>query len=260
MTVVVAFLCSDGVVVAADSMLTPSLGGISVGHHKGKKIDLLDGNQIFSFAGDLGQALRFKIMANSGHEHILQVNHPIDYPLAITQALVTQFTDTGIINEVGFNALLAFCHSGDFCCSVFEGKIQPGLLDKNHYYVALGTGKLSADPFLRFLVDIFCKDGQPNVREAIFLSTWVLQHVIDTNSGGVDGPIRIATLERINGSFICRELTTEEIDDKKQVVLSANEALINWKNDIFSGAAAENIPPMPKVGGRNGGTSTVGNG
>ena len=32
MTVVVSFLCSDGAVVAADSMLTPSLGSVNVGH------------------------------------------------------------------------------------------------------------------------------------------------------------------------------------------------------------------------------------
>ena len=38
MTVVIAFHCSDGVVIAADSMLTPNMGGINVGHHHGKKL------------------------------------------------------------------------------------------------------------------------------------------------------------------------------------------------------------------------------
>jgi hypothetical protein len=37
MTVVVAFHCSDGVVIAADSMITPSMGGLGVGHHHVKK-------------------------------------------------------------------------------------------------------------------------------------------------------------------------------------------------------------------------------
>ena len=68
--------------------------------------------------------------------------------------------------------------------------MQPRLLDKDHYYVALGTGKLSADPFLRLLVDTFCQSGQPTVREAVFLATWAVQHVIDVNPGGVAGPIR----------------------------------------------------------------------
>jgi hypothetical protein len=53
MTVVVAFFCTDGVVVAGDSMLTPRVGGISVGHHKGVKVEALQGPQLFAFAGDL---------------------------------------------------------------------------------------------------------------------------------------------------------------------------------------------------------------
>lgn len=53
MTVVVTFLCDDGVVVAADSMLTPSFGGISVGHHDCRKVHLLENKQVFAYAGDL---------------------------------------------------------------------------------------------------------------------------------------------------------------------------------------------------------------
>lgn len=79
---------------------------------------------------------------------------------------------------------------------MFEGQLQPRLLDKHQYYAALGSGKLSADPFLRFLVDIFCQNGQPTVFEAIFLATWAVQHVIDTNPGWVAGPIRVGTFVR----------------------------------------------------------------
>ena len=54
MTVVVTFYCPDGIVIAADSMITPSMGGINVGHHHGRKIELLPGPQVFAFAGDQG--------------------------------------------------------------------------------------------------------------------------------------------------------------------------------------------------------------
>jgi hypothetical protein len=50
MTAVVAFLCTDGVVLAADSMLTPSIGGVGgVGHHQGLKVEVIAGPQIFAF-------------------------------------------------------------------------------------------------------------------------------------------------------------------------------------------------------------------
>jgi len=67
---------------------------------------------------------------------------------------------------------------------VFEGPI-----------VALGSGKMSADPFLRFLTDVFCGGVQPKVRDAVFLAAWTVQHAIDTTPGGVAGPIRVATFE-----------------------------------------------------------------
>ena len=78
MTVVVAFLCTDGVVVGADSMLTPSMGGQVVGHHKGLKVCKIDGEQIFAFAGDQGLGARFQIMAAGSHALAAQVGHPID--------------------------------------------------------------------------------------------------------------------------------------------------------------------------------------
>ena len=43
MTVVVTFLCTDGVVVAADSMLTTSIGGVKVSHYTGRKLSILQG-------------------------------------------------------------------------------------------------------------------------------------------------------------------------------------------------------------------------
>src|SRR5258705_4555525 len=66
MKVVVGFLCPDGAVLAADSMLTPSIGTnagmLPVGHHTGRKVYQLPGQQIFGWAGDLGLAARFKTM------------------------------------------------------------------------------------------------------------------------------------------------------------------------------------------------------
>jgi hypothetical protein len=67
MTVVVAFNCTDGVVLGADSMITPSMGNLGVGHHHGQKIAILPGPQLFAFAGDLGQCARFRILAETHH-------------------------------------------------------------------------------------------------------------------------------------------------------------------------------------------------
>ena len=250
MTVVVAFLCKDGVVIGADSMLTPSMGNINVGHHKGVKVHELAGTQLFAFAGDQGQAARFQIMANGSHAQIAHSAHAIDYPIILTTALLRQFQQTGI-SQPAVNSVLGFMHAGAQTLCVFEGAIQPRLLDENHYYVALGSGKLSADPFLRFLADIFCVSGPPTVQEACLLTTWAIQHVIDTNPGGVSGPIKIGTLTKdAKGIWYTQLLSDDQIDDHKQSVESALDQLRSWRDDLGRAAgedAGVPTPPMPST-------------
>jgi hypothetical protein len=88
MTVAIGFYCHDGVVIGADSMLTPSMGGMPIGHHKGQKVHLLAGGQIFAFAGDQGQAARFQIMADGSHHMAGTMGHAIDFPITLTNSIV----------------------------------------------------------------------------------------------------------------------------------------------------------------------------
>jgi hypothetical protein len=248
MTVVVAFLCTDGIVLAADSMITPSMGNLNVGHHHGVKVNVLAGDQLFAFAGDQGQAARVMLIADNAANVIDTFDHPMDYAVAISEAVIAQFTRTGINGSINVNAMLGWRHDGMTACCVFEGAMQPRLLDANHFYVALGSGKLSADPFIRFVVDTFCTAGQPTVREAVFLATWVVQHVIDTNSGGVAPPIRMVTIEEVVGNFLARNLPIEEIAEHQQAIESAAEALRSWRDNFQNGVGNEppaEPPPVP---------------
>lgn len=246
MTVVVAFNCVDGVVIAADSMITPSLGGMSVGHHHGRKIEVLPGPQLFAFAGDQGQSARFKVMAELSHTLPSQQPHPLDYGLALSEGIIKQFTATGINGSINTNTILAYGHSGGHHCCMFEGALQPRLLDEHHFYAALGSGKLSADPFLRFLVDTFCPSGRPNVRDAVFLAMWAVQHVIDTNPGGVAGPIRIATFgQNPGGQFEARNLRDDEIAEHQQAIESAGQALRTWRDGFTTGPLSGSLPAPP---------------
>lgn len=244
MTVVVSFLCSDGVVVAADSMLTSSFGNIPLAHHTGRKLSILKGEQVFAFAGDQGQGDRIRIMAESSHGQIEGKSHPIDYGLTISASLTQQFKATGIENAVNVNAVLAYVHKDKPICCMFEGRIQPRLLDQDHFYSALGSGKLGADPFLRFLVDVFCQDGWPNVRDAVFLSTWAIEHVIHTNPGGVAGPIRVGVLQRDEqDKWTAYEVPNQEIGDHRMAIDNAIDYLRLWRAGNMIGEAASAAPP-----------------
>lgn len=234
MTVVVAFFCVDGIVIAADSMLTSSIGSLPIGHHKGRKVHVVSGPQIGAYAGDLGLGARFRTLADDSSSEINNFKTPLDYTLAITGFLKRQFENSGAsIDHV--NGVLGFGHLNHHFCTVFQAGFQPFVMDQDHYYVAIGSGKLAADPFLRFLVDTFCT-CQPSVREGIFLATWAVQHVIDTNPGGVAGPIKLASLEYgPAGPVIARELEQDTIDEHLQAVRSAQDELRAWRNRIAMG-------------------------
>ncbi len=227
-------------------MITPSFGGLSVGHHHGIKVYVLPGSQLFAFAGDQGQAARFKVLAESNYLQLSNAAHPLDYPLMLAGSLAKQFQATGITN-VSVNTVLTFPHNGVCYCCGFEGAMQPRLLDVDHFYLALGSGKLSADPFLRFLVDTFCQSGQPTVREGVFLATWTVQHVIDVNPGGVAGPIRVAVVEVASGGYAARELPDSEIGEHQQAIESARDALRDWRGSIGgqSTIATQGVPQPP---------------
>lgn len=111
MTVVAAFLCSDGAVAATDSMLTSLIKNMPLAHHAGKKVSILAENQVFAFARDQGQGDRFRFVAdNSNQEQISQMAHPIDYGLNISSHLIQQFARTGIGDAINLNAVLAYAH------------------------------------------------------------------------------------------------------------------------------------------------------
>lgn len=256
MTVVVTFLCTDGVVVAADSMLTTSLGNMNIAHHTGKKLKILNGSQVFAFAGDQGLGERFRIMADRTYAELGQkTDHPIDYPIQLTNLTREQFQVTGINDALNLNAVLAYIHGNKHHCCIFEGPLQPRLLDEDHFYCSLGIGKLAADPFLRFLVDIFCKDRLsdvhmklPDVHKGARLATWAIEYVIQTIPGGVAYPIRIGILERTpQGHFIARELSDEEIEFHSKAFVGACESLQSLGNKILTGAAADEAEELPQL-------------
>lgn len=179
------------------------------------------------------------------------MGHAIDFPITLTNSIVQQFHNSGIGNQINVNALLGFGHGGTHQLCAFEGMVQPRLLDPAHYYVALGSGKLSADPFLRFLVDIFCLNGPPSVAEATFLTAWAIQHVCEVNPGGVAPPTRIAVMERqADGSYQCRALSDNEVDDQGQLITSARQALRDWRDSLTppdNGEAPDEDIPAPPV-------------
>jgi len=248
MTVAVAFLCPDGVVVAADSMITPTLGGMGVGHHTGRKVYNCPGQQVFAWAGDMGLASRARLLVEGNPASAGNFATPLAYVHAISVEINKQFSDTQVQNRDAAACFVGFPYGGQPQCCVFWMGMQPMLFDPDHFYFALGSGKLSADPFLKFLVDVFCPNNtRPSVHLAAFLAVWTVQHAIDTTQGQVAPPIRAAMIEQAAAGLQSRELSDPEIGTHIQAKQAGEKALRDWRAAVQSGAAAQGAqPPVPQ--------------
>lgn len=68
------------------------------------------------------------------------------------------------------------------------------------------------------------------MQEGVFAATWTLDHAIRVNPGGVNGPARIAVLERAEkGRFKARLLDDAELAQHRQNVDEAKQHLREFR-------------------------------
>jgi hypothetical protein len=248
MTVVVGFHCSDGAVIAADSMITPSMGNTAVGHHKGQKVFVLPGEKIFAFSGDQGLAMRALYAVE---QYTAAAADTMQYAIGIWQGFNAELGKTGFQLATwnpNLNTLVAFTYNNahQLCLFGSGGHYLPMLLGPGNYFVSLGSGKQFADPFLRFVVDTFCTGGPPTVADARFYVTWVVQHVIETNPGGVAGPIRMAVLSRNDkGQYSAAEIPSDDVQEHLEAVAEAGQVLRDWRAGTLAQPPTPEPPPTP---------------
>jgi hypothetical protein len=231
-------------------MITPAMGNAAVGHHHGQKVFALNGRQLFAFAGDQGLAQRARYVVEQ-NPPLPATPDPILHAANLYAATAQNFALTAInITTANLNTLVAFDFNNTHQCCMFGGGFQPTVLDAGNFFTALGSGKQFADPFLRFVVDTFCNTGQPTVGEARFLAIWVVQHVIETNPGGVAGPIRMAVLARnAQGRLEAAELPADNVQEHQEAVQEAGQVLRDWraKGQAVPPAAPPTPPTPPPV-------------
>jgi hypothetical protein len=146
-----------------------------------------------------------------------------------------------------YGALIAFPSKGaPHLCEFAVADFQPELKNEKLWYVSMGSGQMITDPFLGFIREVFWDGGRPNLQEAVFAVTWSLEQAISLNPGGVNGPIRLAILEKVNGEFRARLLNNEELDQHRQNVAAAKAYLRGFRAQHQPDAAA-GLPDVPKA-------------
>ena len=247
MTALVGIYCKDGIVIGADSAATSAMaGGIRTIEQPVMKIDIIDNRIIIAGTEQIGMGQRFchqvgSLWANKK----VPCNDEFAFSKALAQAARQDFSETGCA-QGQYGALVAFsCKTGRHLVEYAVTDFQPELKNKNMWYVSMGSGQSIIDPLLGLFREVFWGDDPPSVQDAIFATTWMLDHAVKVNPGGVNDPIRIATLEQVREDWKARLLSDDELLEHQDNVAAAKEALRHYKDRLVTDDCAVAVPVPP---------------
>lgn len=249
MTAIVGIFCKDGVVIGADSAATSAAGAIRTIEQPVMKIDIIADRIIIAGTGQVGLGQRFCAQVKCLWEN-KKCSGLDEFGTAklICQTAIQDFSQTAISpGNCPYGALVAFpCKHHPHLVEFAYNDLQPEFKTQNLWYVSMGSGQLIVDPFLGLMREVFWKDGPPTVQDGIFATTWLLEHAISVNPGGVNGPVHIATLEKIGtGDWKAQLLSEDRLLEHKANVEAAKDALRNYKSRMSEGTEAAEIPLAP---------------
>ena len=197
----------------------------------------------------LGQ--RFKTIAKQAYERNLFAGP--DYIHAgktLSRLGIEDFAHTHLKPGL-YGALVGF-HMGNQprLCEFAVLDFQPEFKDESIWYVSMGSGQPITDPFLALMRSIFWDDGLPTIQDATFAVTWALEHAIEVNPGGINGPIRVAILERSkdgDDSFVARILEDGDLQEHKEHIGTVKSLLRDYAADLQQSQEVPDVP-KPKTG------------
>ncbi len=242
MTSIVGVLCKDGVVVGADSAVTFGGPGYATIEQCTEKIRVIAGKIIVAGTGAVGLNQRFcAIVEGEYSKRLFAQKGPIEVAKALARAAIEDFASTHA-TKGQYGAFVAFpCQKTHCACEFAVDDFQPEFKEKSLWYSSMGSAQTITDPFLALMRRVFWQDGPPAVADAVFAVNWALEHAIEVNPGGVNGPVRIAVLERVGGELCAREVSNDELQEHRQNMEAAYEALRQFKGR----PASEAIPDPP---------------
>ncbi len=255
MTLIIAALCSDGAVVAADSHATNPIMRMQV-----KKIDVVDSRAIVGIAGAPTVGDRISALLTQNLAALTEMADELQAREALRQLLWAQVIQPELQHGVSLESVpgrqgatqqfvcepvfaLPLGTKPSLICVDANGQAHHATV--NRPYFALGSGLHLGAPFVEFARRLLWPDGGlPSLAVAIRTCWWALHHAIETNSGGVGAPIRLAILSADDaGVLSARELSEAEVDEHKQACVGAERAMASY----FDMESADPDSPPPDV-------------
>ena len=248
MTAVVGILCSDGVVIGTDSSMTMAgAGGLRTIEQPTEKLDVIGERIIIAGTGWVGHGQRFKNIVDKAWKAKEFVNirdgttrEPLDVCHQLASATTANFAQTKTPRDTYGALFVASIGGKPVLCEFDVRAFQPTIYTERMWFCSMGSTQPITDPFLALMRTVFWPSVQPTVNQATFAVTWALDHAIAVNPGGVNGPSRIAVLERGERDYRARMLTDEEISEHRSLIEQVQKAM---SDTLLSVAIGADEPP-----------------
>jgi hypothetical protein len=248
MTVLVGTLCTDGVVVGADSVATSAAGVHPlIQIRSDDKVVIIGERVIIASTGAVGLSQRFCAVVEQCFGHGVFNQPCINCMKSLSALAVQDFGSTGAQrtpqNGIGFGALVAAPMAG-----------QPELVEFNHidlqperktgrlHFVSMGSGQVLADPFIAFVSRVLWGNSAPTVQLATLGVYWTLSHAIQYAPGGVGEPIKIATLRKVDGDWRASLVGDDQMQEAAQHIEAIEDRIGKYPVEVIQGAPP---PPSP---------------
>lgn len=247
MTIVIGLLCQDGIVIGSDSSATFVDGRMPTIEQPCEKIKIIDDHLIVTGTGPIGLGQRFtEIVAAYWHNEGFKNKSAIKASTELCTLGISDFASTQA-TKGNYGALLAFAANGKFhLCEFGVNDFQPELKTNDLCYVTMGSGQKIADPFLGFIKRIFWEKTNPRLNGGIFAVLWTLEHTIELNPGGINGPPRIAILEKDKFGFKARMLNEGELHEHMGNAKAVEDHIKKYKDILEGSGDSKKIPAPPQ--------------
>lgn len=242
MTLIVGIRCSDGIVMASDSAATMSTGNLpTIGQQEMIKIYKLGEAMLAGFTGAVGMGqLVCGALDTAWKEGVFkELKTPEDAMRAVAKIILNELVpflqSAKLTHPLGLNVSSSLCKSlvampvkKKGCLFSFDYNGAPEKATAYLPFVAVGSGQPIADPFLAFIKRLLWKEKEPSLAEGRLAAVWTIEHVKQTNPGGVAGTTQLATLASDTevGKAVCF-YDADHIQEHLEQVQSAETALVS---------------------------------
>lgn len=264
MTLIVGLIAKDGVVIGADSAATlgPGFGMRTIAEHSVQKIHNIHGRVLLATSGPVGLSYIFaSILAPLVQKNEFTRKYTdVDMAQSIRDCIYDAWKDAieksnfgaqklndGHLLENGrLTAVVGFKYHEDkkFGLAEFMADGTYEVKRAALPFVSIGSGQMTADPFLSYTVKLVKENGELTLERATLAAVWTLQHAIDCTAGGLAEPIHISRIEgQAAGGLVAKDFTEGEVGEVVQMVTEVEGKIAKTVTEIASAVKAPPTPP-----------------